>query len=557
MRHRRFTFASAAPFALLLGCGSGGPAPDVLATFNGGAVRVAEVDQLLLTLPSAQRQPQDGQDLTTWLEGKVELLFERAAVATPEALRALEGDAEFTAMWTKRTQNLAAAVYLRHHNERFDVTVEEARQHFMEQPERFGQAERRSFRNLLLAASSPAELDAACKRAEELRTRAVAGESFEELIRQFSQSSNAASGGLVGVMRRDQLRGEIGDLLFTLEPGTLSPVVKNRAGCQLFRVEQIVPATAPTFEMVREKIISELAEERRREIFHRLLTAEAELRGAPLPAWLGAGPPPDLPLDSVLFELGGERLIAREVLAQQAPAAELGERVRSRIAEILFAFAARRDFPAEVEAAAGAERATAAADFLRRRAILRFIGERPEGELRRFYEERKASYVSEPRLELAVYSWPIEPGDPLDSLTRPEAFVAALRAPGADAAAVWATFARDRGALSQELPQMTLRQVVEAAPQLTGLVVGELAEGQVLGPARAGKRLWVARVTLYVPSRQLGFIEVRDQLRRELLTERGPASWLAEIKHQRSYTLHPENLRRFGDTLLARIQAAP
>lgn len=531
--------------------------PRVLATFTGGSLAVEDLDHYLLSLPPGGRRPGPSDDPTTWLEGRLHILFERRSLATAEALAALEADAGFAQAWDRRRRALLARAYLLRHNVQLEVTAEEVKAYFEAHRAEMTLPERRSFRNLLLktdpttlAASGQTAADV-CRRAEELRQQAKAGASFEQLVLAHSQSANAAAGGVVGMLTRPQLRKEVGDLLFALEPGEVSTVLENAAGCQIFQLIQAVPPVVPNLELQADGIVKLLADQKRSGVYRRLLRDEAKKSGAALPSWLGGGPPKDLAADAVLFEHAGQRLLAREVVGESGMAA--AEAVETAIGELLFAAAEERDLPATSSSPQIAEeRLGFAADFLRQKAVMAHVRAVPEAGLRAFYEQRKTSYLSEPKLEATVYSWPIGKGDPLSYLAVPEAMVRELNLDPKAAAQAWSR--HGAGARREDLPQMTLRQLMRQRPQLTPLLAGELAEGLAVGPSRAGGRLYVLAVNLYVPERPLGFVEVRERLQGDYAVDRGLAEWGEAWRRERSFTVYKDHLKAFGATLVERLK---
>ncbi len=462
---------------------------------------------------------------------------------------------------------MASRAYLLRHNVQLEVTVEEAKAFFEAHKDEATLPERRSFRNLLLK-TDPATLAASgqtaaevCRRAEELRGQAMGGASFEELVIAHSESANAAAGGLVGMISRAQIRREVGDLLFALEPGETSTVLQNQAGCQIFQLVQSIPAQEPRFELQYEAIVRRLAEEKRAGEYRRLLQSEAKASGAALPAWLGRRPPADLAADAVLFELGGERLLVREVAGPGGGVT--AERVETAIGERLFAHAEERDRPEETRRLFEHERAELAADYLRQKALLAHVRALPEESLRAYFEERKTRYVSEPKLEVTLYSWPLPKGDPLAALGPPEAFVRELNTrPGADKAReIWQRYASAGGAAGggkrEEVSQRTLRELLLSHPELSTLLAGKLEEGRATGPARAGGRLYVMAVNLYVPERPLGFVEVRERLIGDYAVERGLAEWGEALAKERGFAVEAANLEAFGAALVERLRVQP
>ncbi|MBN1425373.1 peptidylprolyl isomerase [Candidatus Fermentibacteria bacterium] len=91
--------------------------------------------------------------------------------------------------------------------------------------------------HILLKAGPPSELLAAQDSLlQSLRARALAGESFEDLARQYSEDASAALGGDLGFFSRGTMVSEFEAALETLQPGQVSEVVETRFGLHLVQL---------------------------------------------------------------------------------------------------------------------------------------------------------------------------------------------------------------------------------------------------------------------------------------------------------------------------------
>ena len=132
------------------------------------------------------------------------------------------------------------------------------------------------------AGATEAEVDSLRRLAESIRERAVAGESFEELARTYSEDPGSASrGGRLGWMRRGRLVPEIDGIMFDLEPGEISEVIETRFG---FDIVMVTERDVPEFETVRERYKEELLQRRVpavEQAFIDSVTAAADIEIAP------------------------------------------------------------------------------------------------------------------------------------------------------------------------------------------------------------------------------------------------------------------------------------
>ncbi len=88
------------------------------------------------------------------------------------------------------------------------------------------------------ANATPEQRDAARKKAEALRKRAVAGESFGELARDYSDDDSAPKGGELGTFAPDEILDEIRTAIAKLDTGQVSEVVESSHGFHVVKVEQ-------------------------------------------------------------------------------------------------------------------------------------------------------------------------------------------------------------------------------------------------------------------------------------------------------------------------------
>ena len=143
---------------------------------------------------------------------------------------------------------------------RVAVSEEEARKYYESHLAEFTTPPAVTLREILVeVAADPkginvAKDDAAKEKAENLRERTLAGESFEKLAGELSDAPSRANAGLIGPISAKDLSPELQKLLGTMKPGDVSPVLRTARGYQLLKLESSTGSQAMPFEQAREQI---------------------------------------------------------------------------------------------------------------------------------------------------------------------------------------------------------------------------------------------------------------------------------------------------------------
>ncbi len=99
------------------------------------------------------------------------------------------------------------------------------------------------------------------EKAEEMRAKVLAGESFTELAKAYSNLPSAVDGGDIGVFKKDEMAPYMRDVIITMHPGEVSPIVKTGNAFQFFKLlsqrEGDLVVKAP-YESVHDEIRDQL-----------------------------------------------------------------------------------------------------------------------------------------------------------------------------------------------------------------------------------------------------------------------------------------------------------
>ena len=144
-----------------------------------------------------------------------------------------------------------------------------------ETSDRYSEPERAQARHILIQVDVDAteeEVEVAREKIEEAQTRIMAGEAFDEVAEDVSEDPGSRSqGGDLGIFARGDNVKEVDGAAFTLEPGTVSDILRSAFGFHLVEVTERWPASTRPFEEVsleiaREQATRQAAEDRAQEL---------------------------------------------------------------------------------------------------------------------------------------------------------------------------------------------------------------------------------------------------------------------------------------------------
>jgi peptidyl-prolyl cis-trans isomerase SurA len=109
--------------------------------------------------------------------------------------------------------------------------------------------------------ASPSQTAAVKERARTAYERARTGEDFVSLVRELSESENAAAGGDLGFMRRDHALPEIEQATRSLKHGEIAGPLSFASGYHIIRLEEVRTPVTP-FDRVKDEIQSTLYQQK-------------------------------------------------------------------------------------------------------------------------------------------------------------------------------------------------------------------------------------------------------------------------------------------------------
>ncbi len=402
-----------------------------VAQLENGAISCADLQDLRTEARPRSVALQEGESEAEW-RGR---LVRQLAVQVNLAAEAEKQDAEDAARFDERWRITRRAILRQAQEARLEaeaaIPEEEIERYFEEHRGEFGAKETITTR-FILRKVAPEAGEEAWRREEELlrqlRERALTGEAFGALARQYSQAENAPRGGAVKTSPRGTLLPQFEEVAWALTPGAVSEVVRLPDGPALVQLERRNAARSATLERARRRI------ERRLRDAALASGTEALLRRA-----CGSWPPSvdaeaaraALAGGATSVQVGGVSLDAAfHELAPNAPWWE--ERLLAALREECLDRAAER-LAEEPETAArlAFEYRGLLAAWATDQRLDACLPEVPEAQLRDFYEQHRATFMVQESRLFEVVSVPAEPGHQRAASATAEAAAAAWRSSGA------------------------------------------------------------------------------------------------------------------------------
>jgi parvulin-like peptidyl-prolyl isomerase len=129
----------------------------------------------------------------------------------------------------------------------------------MVRPQRYQSATRMRMRLILVRKSDFADRAAALEHAKMVTRRALSGEDFAKLARQYSHDVMAGQGGDWGYVTKGAFRVRaVDDVLFTLRQGEIGPVIETLDGFYIIKAEDRQEARIVPFTEVQDQLDEEV-----------------------------------------------------------------------------------------------------------------------------------------------------------------------------------------------------------------------------------------------------------------------------------------------------------
>jgi len=405
---------------LLASCGPSPPAPDVVAESDLGTIGSSDLEAYILSQPEQRRSPPAGGSAAEWRRAMLEELLVTRVLETEAHSQGLDQTDEGRALLASRTEPiLVQTVASRLIAERVNITEKDLRAFYDAHPEDFSHPKQIRVRHIFrrVARDAPPETwETARVEMEALLDEIHRGAHFGSLAREHSDSETAPLHGLIGRLDRGKFTPELEDLLWGLDEGEVSEVIRTPVGFQIFKVETHLGEFMMDFAEARTRLHRRLTREATEAAEAAILKELLDASGATFePEALEHGDPEDvvfafeedsLTVDEFFVRLGGLGFsAARELTLRE----QLDRAVRDRLYLWKVESSKLADEPEVADQLQRIEQRTLI-ELARRKRLDNMIDRLDEQQLRDLYSLHKKRFQSPRLVHLRILTVDFPPG---------------------------------------------------------------------------------------------------------------------------------------------------
>lgn len=241
---------------------------EVLEEFITEKLLAAEVDQagIKVTAEDVQKYVDQIKEKNRLTDADLKDALSREGMTMEKYLASVRSDLEKNEIINRQVRN------------KVNVTAEDVERYYQLNAKKYTTGDRVRLRHILLSlpeGAPPEREKEAMRKAREIHDRALAGEDFAKLARDYSEGAGAKDGGDIGWVTRGSLLKEIEDLAFNrLSVGAVSEPVRTSLGIHLVKLEIREPGRSLPLSEVREKIKEEIYAKALEERFQKWLKTD-------------------------------------------------------------------------------------------------------------------------------------------------------------------------------------------------------------------------------------------------------------------------------------------
>jgi peptidyl-prolyl cis-trans isomerase SurA len=157
------------------------------------------------------------------------------------------------------------------------VNDEEARRYYESHKTEFTSTQTVTLREIFVAVGGDGATvnvgrdEEARDKAEKIRQRAIAGDSFEKLAADLSEAPSRANAGLIGPLNVGDVSTDVRKLIESMKVGDVSPVLRSAKGYQILKLESMTAPETQTFEQAKQEISNRVFTDKRKAEFDKYL----------------------------------------------------------------------------------------------------------------------------------------------------------------------------------------------------------------------------------------------------------------------------------------------
>ncbi|WP_395376206.1 peptidyl-prolyl cis-trans isomerase [Marinicella sp. W31] len=217
-----------------------------------------DLESYILNLPINQRQPADVDNIDDWFVEKTHEMILQDALLREARAEEHHENLEFKNKQRDLYRRLHSQKYLAQFPPPPELTEADLQSYYESEKARFQLPEKRNVFHLFKRIdANQTELNVRTQL-KSLRDRILAGESFQLVARDHSDSESRHKSGFIGQIKKGQISTDFDQLIFELDINQPSEIVKTADGYHMFMVSDIFVQKDYPLSSVRELIRKEL-----------------------------------------------------------------------------------------------------------------------------------------------------------------------------------------------------------------------------------------------------------------------------------------------------------
>lgn len=234
-------------------------AETVVAKRGDASITMLDVDAAMQSVPARLRA--NLMNNPKRIDELLDRLLSSRQLANEARASQIDDTAVFKQAVKLQEERLLSEQALIDFREKMDIgnVGELARERYQVNPGAYALAGDTSVRHILITTKDRDETEA-LKLAEEIHSRAVEGEDFVKLVKQYSEDpSKDSNDGLIPGADTDAMDPSFAEAVKRIaKPGDISPVVKSQFGYHVILLVQRTESKPRSFDEVKDKIVREM-----------------------------------------------------------------------------------------------------------------------------------------------------------------------------------------------------------------------------------------------------------------------------------------------------------